>query len=117
LKDDRVYLQHILDEIDYLQSLRDTVTFEELTTNITTEHAITRSLEIIGEASKNVPDQVKGQNPNIPWKFMAGLRDKIIHGYFAINYDIVWDVIQHKLPELEPQIRALCNAMKPNDMK
>ena len=46
---------------------------------------------------------------------MAGLRDKIIHGYFSINYDIVWDVIQHKLPELEPQVRALRDTMKPDD--
>jgi uncharacterized protein with HEPN domain len=115
LKDEWVYLQHILDEIEYLQSLRDTITFEELTTNITTEHAITRALEIIGEASKNVPDTVKKEYPDIPWKFMAGLRDKIIHGYFAINYDIVWDVIQHKLPDLEPQIRAICDAMNPDD--
>jgi uncharacterized protein with HEPN domain len=79
------------------------------------EHAITRSLEIIGEASKNVPEKVKAEYPHIPWRFMAGLRDKIIHGYFSINYDIVWDVIQHKLPELEPQVRALRDTMKPDD--
>ena len=79
------------------------------------EHAVTRSLEIIGEASKNVPKNVKEEYPHIPWRFMAGLRDKIIHGYFAINYDIVWDVIQHKLPELKPQIRALLDSVKPDD--
>jgi len=112
-----VYIQHILDEIEYLRSIRDTITFEELTTDRTMEHAITRSLEIIGEASKNVPDIVKGESPHIPWKFMAGLRDKIIHGYFSINYDIVWDVIQHKLPELEPQIRALLDTMKPDSFQ
>jgi uncharacterized protein with HEPN domain len=117
LKDDWVYLQHILDEIEYLISLNKTVTFEELTMNITTEHAITRALEIIGEASKNVPDPVKKKYPDIPWKFMAGLRDKIIHGYFAINYDIVWDVIQHKLPELEPRIRGICDEMKTDELR
>jgi len=115
LKDDWVYIQHILDEIEYLGSLRDTITFEDLTTDRTTEHAVTRSLEIIGEASKNVPEKVKDEYPHIPWRFMAALRDKIIHGYFAINYDIVWDVIQHKLPELKPQISALLDTMKPDD--
>jgi len=115
LKDDWVYIQHILDEIEYLGSLRCTITFEDLTTDRTTEHAVTRSLEIIGEASKNVPEKVKDEYPHIPWRFMAGLRDKIIHGYFAINYDIVWDVIQHKLPELKPQISALLDTMKPDD--
>jgi uncharacterized protein with HEPN domain len=83
----------------------------------TTEHAVTRALEIIGEASKNIPEQVKREYPHIPWKFMAGLRDKIIHGYFAINYEIVLDVIQHKLPDLEPQIHAICDAMKPDDLR
>jgi len=76
---------------------------------------VTRALEIIGEAAKNVPDTIKKEHPKIPWKFMAGLRDKVIHGYFAINYDIVWDVIQHKLPEIEPEIRSLYDAMEPDD--
>lgn len=76
---------------------------------------MTRALEIIGEAAKNVPDTIKKEHPKIPWKFMAGLRDKVIHGYFAINYDIVWDVIQHKLPEIEPEIRLLYDAMEPDD--
>ena len=117
MKDDWVYIQHILDEIEYLQSIRETVTFEELTTNRTMEHAVTRALEIIGEASKNIPEQVKRAYPHIPWKFMTGLRNKIIHGYFAINYEIVLDVIQHKLPDLEPQIRAICDATKPDDLR
>ena len=51
----------------------------------------------------------------IPWKFMAGLRDKIIHGYFAINYDIVWDVVSRKIPELEPEIRAICDEQEPDE--
>ncbi|ABS54893.1 protein of unknown function DUF86 [Methanoregula boonei 6A8] len=114
MKDDRVYLQHILDEIEYLDSLRPTITYESLLNNKTTEHAVTRSLEIIGEAAKNVPDRIRKENPKIPWKFMAGLRDKVIHGYFAINYEIVWDVIKNKLPELEPEIQSLCDAMGPD---
>lgn len=117
MKDDWVYIQHILDEIEYLQSIRETITFEELITNKTTEHAVTRALEIIGEASKNIPEQIKEEYPHIPWKFMAGLRDKIIHGYFGIDYEIVLDVVQHKLPDLEPQIRAICDAMKPDDLQ
>jgi uncharacterized protein with HEPN domain len=75
---------------------------------------VTRSLEIIGEASKNIPARTRKENPQVPWKFMAGLRDKVIHGYFAINYEIVWDVIQHKLPELEPEIRRLCDQAGPD---
>ena len=91
--------------VEYPGSLRDTITLQDLTIDRTTEQAVTRSLEITDEASKNVPEKVKEEYPHIPWRFMAGLRDKIIRGYFAINYDIVWDVIQHKLPELKPQIQ------------
>lgn len=111
MKDDLVYLRHILDEIEYLNSLCPTITYDNLLSNKTTEHAVTRSLEIIGEAAKNVPEKIKRETPGIPWKFMAGIRDKVIHGYFAINYEIVWDVIQHKLPELEPEIRSLVDSM------
>jgi uncharacterized protein with HEPN domain len=114
LKDKRVYLRHILDEIEYLESLRPSLRYEDLTQDKTTGHAVTRALEIIGEAAKNVPDPFRKAHPEIPWKFMAGLRDKVIHGYFAINYEIVWDVIQHKLPELEPEIRLLYDAMEPD---
>lgn len=109
MKDSRVYLEHIIEEIALIRSVCSTLSFQELTTNKEKEHTITRSLEIIGEAAKNVPEKVKKAHPEIPWKFMAGLRDKIIHGYFAINYDIVWDVITRKIPELEPKIRALCD--------
>ena len=114
MKDSRVYLDHILDEIALIQSVSGALTYEEFITNKEKEHAITRSLEIIGEAAKNIPEKVKEEHPEIPWKFMAGLRDKIIHGYFAINYDIVWDVVTRKIPELEPQIQAVCNSLEPD---
>jgi uncharacterized protein with HEPN domain len=110
-----MYLRHILDEIEYLESLRPSLRYEDLTHDKTTGHAVTRALEIIGEAAKNVPDPLKKAHPEIPWKFMAGIRDKVIHGYFAINYEIVWDVIQHKLPKLEPEIRLLYDTMEPDE--
>jgi uncharacterized protein with HEPN domain len=114
LKDSRIYLEHIIDEISLIRSVCTTLTFEEFTTSREKEHIITRALEIIGEAAKNVPEKVQKQHPEIPWKFMAGLRDKIIHGYFAINYDIVWDVITRKIPELEPKLRAICDTLEPD---
>lgn len=111
MKDSRVYLLHILDEIRLIQSVCTDLSFEEFKADTVKEHTITRALEIIGEAAKNIPADVKRDHPEIPWKFMAGIRDKIIHGYFAINYDIVWDVIIHKIPELEPKIRAIYDEM------
>ena len=113
MKDSRVYLIHILDEIHLIRSVCETLTYEEFKSDKAKEHTITRALEIIGEAAKNLPEEVTREHPEIPWKFMAGLRDKIIHGYFAINYDIVWDVITQKIPELEPKIRAIYDDMEP----
>lgn len=115
MKDSRVYLIHILDEIQLIRSVCETLTYEEFKSDAVREHTITRALEIIGEAAKNIPEVVKGNHPEIPWKFMAGLRDKIIHGYFAINYDIVWDVITHKIPELESKVRAIYDEMEPDE--
>jgi uncharacterized protein with HEPN domain len=115
LKDSRVYVIHILDEITLIRSVCRTLTFEEFRDDKAKEHTITRAQEIIGEAAKNVPERVKKEHPEIPRKFMAGLRDKIIHGYFAINYDIVWDVITCKIPELEPKIRAICDEMEADE--
>lgn len=112
MKDDWVYIRHILDEIEYLQSIRPSLTYDLLTTNITTEHSITRALEIIGEATKNVPDRIKKQYPDVPWREMAGLRDRIIHGYFQIDYAIVWHVITEDLPIIEPKIQAIYDQVK-----
>lgn len=103
----------MLDEIEYLVEVRSVpASYENFILDKTLCRAVTRSLEIIGEAAKNVPEPVRLAHPEIPWKFMAGIRDKIIHGYFAIDYEIVWDVIRNKIPGLEPDIRAIRDEMK-----
>ncbi|MEI6293381.1 MAG: HepT-like ribonuclease domain-containing protein [Methanomicrobiales archaeon] len=74
-------------------------------------HAVRNAIGVIGEAAKNVPDQVKNGHQEIPWRDMAGLRDRIIHGYFRIDYSIVWNVITDELPKLEPKISALLDEL------
>jgi uncharacterized protein with HEPN domain len=68
------------------------------------KRAIVRSLEIIGEATKNIPADVKITRDSIEWKNMAGMRDRLIHNYMGINYFIVWDVVKNKIPDLTEQI-------------
>ncbi|MDO8872902.1 MAG: DUF86 domain-containing protein [Methanoregula sp.] len=70
------------------------------------------AIEVIGDASKNVPDSIKMKHQDIPWRDMAALRDKIIHGYFRIDYSIVWSVITDDLPEIEPKISALLKELE-----
>ena len=69
--------------------------------------AVVRSIEIIGEASKKIDEEFKATHTHIEWKKMAGARDKLIHDYFGIDYDIVWDIIQNKIPDLDHFLNQL----------
>jgi uncharacterized protein with HEPN domain len=107
LKDDSVYLRHILDEITFLSRISHDRTLKDLMNDDYFAHAVRSAIEVIGEAARNVPDQIKSENPDIPWREMAALRNRIIHGYFRIDYSIVWNVIVQDLPDIEPKISAL----------
>jgi uncharacterized protein with HEPN domain len=109
LKDDSVYIKHILEEIGYLLKESRDLTLEQLLGDQTRQKAFIRSLEVIGEASKNISPAFKEKNRTIEWKELAGLRDKLIHFYFGVDWNIVWDVIKHKIPELENKINKLPN--------
>jgi uncharacterized protein with HEPN domain len=107
LKDEWVYFRHILDEIAFLKRISEGRTLEDLVNDDYFAHAVRSAIEVIGEAAKKVPDPIKKRNPDIPWHEMAALRDRIIHGYFRIDYSVVWNVITQDLPEIEPKISAL----------
>ena len=72
-----------------------------------THYAVVRSLEIIGEAAKNVPDSVRARHPAIPWRLLAGMRDKLAHDYFGVNLDTVWTTVDKDLPQLATSINEL----------
>ncbi len=94
-------LQHIKEETDFVLDAVFNKTKEEIINNGLINRAIIRSLEIIGEAAKKIDEKFKSQYPHIEWKKMAGTRDKLIHDYFGVDYDIVWDIIENKLPDLQ----------------
>lgn len=75
--------------------------------NSLVEDAVVRNFEIIGEASKHIPEEIKSQYPDIPWKEMAGMRDKIIHEYFGIDLEIVWKTVNIRLPQLRPLLKNI----------
>jgi uncharacterized protein with HEPN domain len=106
-KDPKEYLRHILDECSYLISVSKNLEFDTFLENETLKRAVIRSLEIIGEAAKKIPSDFKIIWHIIPWKNMAGMRDRLIHDYMGVNYAIVWDVIINKIPDLHKQISVV----------
>jgi hypothetical protein len=77
-----------------------------------TKDAVVRNLEVIGEAVKNVPDEFKEKYPEIKWKAIAGMRDKLIHEYFGVSFSLVWGTIKNDLPDLEPKIKRILEEVK-----
>ncbi|MBW4554303.1 MAG: DUF86 domain-containing protein [Aphanocapsa sp. GSE-SYN-MK-11-07L] len=103
-RDIRDYLQDILATIDLAESFVTGMTFGEFQADAKTCFAVIRALEVIGEATKNIPASIRDQYPAIPWKGFAGMRDKLIHAYFGVNLEVVWDTLQQDLPQLRPVI-------------
>jgi len=107
LKDDRLLLTHIHREIVFLRKISAGRCYDDLLTDEYYAHAVIRAIEVIGEAVKNLSTRLKGEHPDIEWREIAGMRDNVIHRYFEINWQIVWNVITDDLPALEPKISAL----------
>jgi uncharacterized protein with HEPN domain len=107
LKNNRVFIEHILAEINYLLKESKNLKYEDLIEDETLKRAFVRSLEVIGEATKNLSAEFRDKYPEIKWREIAGLRDKLIHHYFGVNLKRVWDVIENKIPELKKQIEKI----------
>ena len=107
MKDDKVYIRHILDEVNFIIKESKDLYYEELIKNEILKRAFVRSLEIIGEASKNLSKNFREKHSNIEWRELSGLRDKLIHYYFGIKWDRVWDVIKKVIPEIEDKLKKI----------
>ncbi len=106
-RDVKLYVKDILEAIKAIEKFVEGMDFESFKEDDKTSSAVIRKFEIIGEATKNIPQSIKEKYPPIPWKEMAGFRDKLIHFYFGIKYDIVWDTIKLRLPELRNNIEKV----------
>lgn len=106
MKDDALYLGHILEAIErileYTAGGR-----EAFRGDLKTQDAVIRNLQVIGEAVKKVSSETRVVHPEVPWKDIAGMRDRVIHDYFGVSLEIVWDVVENHLPPLREKVRRL----------
>ena len=101
------YVEDILDAMEKAKILLENVTYDQFEHDFRINYAVVRALEIIGEAAKRIPDTVRQDYSQIPWKSMAGMRDRIIHGYDTVDMQIVWDVVKQDIPKIKPYIRKI----------
>jgi uncharacterized protein with HEPN domain len=103
----RAYLHHVLNETQYLIGQSQGLSKEAFLRDETRQRAFVRSLEIIGEAAKQIPNAIRQKYDHIPWRAISGMRDRLIHAYFGVDYEIVWDAVINKVPELQQEIERI----------
>ncbi|MEK6915291.1 MAG: DUF86 domain-containing protein [Nanoarchaeota archaeon] len=104
MNDPLVFIDHIIENITDIENFIYNIDEDSFLKNREKQNAVTRSLEIIGEAVKNIPDKIKIKYPQVPWKGVAGIRDKISHHYFGIDLKLIWKVVKEYILPLKKQM-------------
>jgi len=103
----KLFIQDIKECIAQIEEFVGNMTLEKFKADEKTSSAVVRKIEIIAEATKNVPREIRQKYKELPWSDMARMRDKIIHSYFVVDYEVVWKTIKERLPEIKPKIDAI----------
>lgn len=107
-----LYLSEMLAAISSIKDFTYGMDRETFLEDEKTKSAVVRQFEIIGEAAKSIPEDIRSLDPDIPWNNIAGMRDRLIHAYFNVDYDLVWDTLETELPVLESKIEILFSKLK-----
>jgi len=106
------YLEDIIEAMENAMDFIRGMSYEEFVKDTKTVYAVIRAIEIIGEAVKNIPEDVRSKYPEIPWQAMAGMRDKVIHAYFGVKLERVWEVVKRDIPNLKPKFERILEELK-----
>lgn len=109
------YIEDIIDSMKKAQKFIKGITYQQFTKDEKTIYAVIRAVEVIGEAAKNIPYPLQKKYPDVPWKDMAGMRDKLIHEYFGIRLDIVWNTVNKELPALRDKFVKILKDFEDNE--
>ena len=111
MRNHRLYLKDILDALESIEKFVHDMGFEEFKRDDKTVSAVIRKFEIVGEATKQIPEEIKKESPQTPWKEMAGMRDRLIHFYSGVDYKLVWETIEKRIPKVKPLITKALNEL------
>ena len=112
MKDDLAFIEHILDSINAIEEFSKNMNKEKLMSNRLKQSAIVREIEIIGEAVKNISESLKDKHPEIEWREIVGTRDKMIHHYFGVDLNIIWNIVKINLPDLKDKTLKIKKELK-----
>lgn len=107
-----LFAEDILDAILWIERFTEHMDFEQFLADEKTKTAVVKKLEILGEASKNIPSSIRARHRTLPWTDMAKMRDKLSHEYFGVRYDIVWKVVTERLPAIKLEIEKMLSELK-----
>jgi uncharacterized protein with HEPN domain len=111
-RDFKLYLSDIVENMDAAERFIGSMTYDDFLEDDKTSYAVVRCWEIIGEAVKNISAEIRSRRPDVPWKDLAGMRDKCIHMYFNVNFSRVWESVKKDIPQIRPAIQSLLEELR-----